>query len=498
MKTKVKDFWGTIFCERYIELFILCMGLGIWHWAKNVQSFNLAIMGIVLIFLVNLGHSICCFKKEFVYFFMQISIFTFLISRPFLGWITGEDWWNNASQAEENVWFALSLLVLTETALYIGNLLADYRVKKKCIGQKTKYISDELTVVSQLIFYSTMIFYLFEQFEPLIAIGVGNYVNYYTEFTSQLPGVFHTIASFMKYSLCIYLATLPSKRKAIIPLGLYVFSTFPSLLVGVRNPFVLSLLFCLVYFLLRDYLGDSKKWIGKVEKILLIVFTPIFLVFLKGYTAIRAGNGLGGHSFFSSVFDFFYSQGVSFDVLCIGYGYMPGLKIICPCNYTFGNIIDYLYRGSIGSKIFHTEPLTAYNSVFNATNGNNLSHALSYLSLKEEYLEGRGRGSSYLLEVMTDYGYLGVFIFSLLLGGILIFMVHYFGKRILLSTIILVCLQNIFFIPRAEATGWLTFIVTIQFWSCMILCYICTKICQKWDLLSKTRKIRLIKLLSEK
>ena len=222
---------------------------------------------------------------------------------------------------------------------------------------------------------------------------------------------------------------------------------------------------------------------------MIFIGTPVLLVFFTVYASFRSGLDVKVGNVFSSILDFFYGQGVSFDVLCIGYGYMLGLKILCPCNYTFGGIIDYLYRGTIGQKLFNTQPLTSYNSVFNAKNSNSLSHALSYLSLKDDYLAGRGRGSSYLLEVMTDFGWIGVIVFSLLLGSLLILMVYSFGRKILLSTLILACLQNIFFMPRAEATSWLTFIVTLQFWCCVAGCYLGAFIFNKWKIIPKAKKI---------
>ena len=109
------------------------MGIGIviWMLAYFCSDFNLAIAGITVAFLANLTYSIRHFREQFVFFFMQISIFTFLISRPMIGWLSGMAWWNNASQAAENVWFALSLLIVTETALFLGNLLTVYLVKRK-------------------------------------------------------------------------------------------------------------------------------------------------------------------------------------------------------------------------------------------------------------------------------------------------------------------------------------------------------------------------------
>lgn len=92
------------------------------------------------------------------------------------------------------------------------------------------------------------------------------------------------------------------------------------------------------------------------------------------------------------------------------------------------------------------------------------------------YLSGRGWGSSYLLENYIDFGYMGVFLLSIILGIILIFLVRgFFGKK-LISIICLVSMMEIYFIPRAEATGWLTFIITFQFWVCIIGCYIGSKI----------------------
>ena len=57
--------------------------------------------------------------------------------------------------------------------------------------------------------------------------------------------------------------------------------------------------------------------------------------------------------------------------------------------------------------------------------------------------------------------------------------VYWFGKKVLASTIILVSLTTFFLIPRAEATGWLTFIITAQFWVCIAACYLGAYICTK-------------------
>lgn len=472
---------------KFLEIGLVLIGVIVSILGYYNISFNIAVIGISLVFLGNVVYSLEEFEKHFIFAFMQMTIFTFLIARPLIGMLRGMSWWNSTNQMPENVWFALFLVLLTEVALYLGANSIEILLQQKELGKRIKgcTLKRELQIISSVVFFITMIFYLIEQFEPFIVIGSGNYLAYYTEFQSRLPGIFHTIASFMKYSLCLFLATLPTKKNAYFVLILYVLSTIPSLFVGVRNPFVLSLLFGVSYFLFRDYLQDKKKWIGRIEKVLIMVGTPVILIFLTIYSYLRMGNSAKIINPLTAVANFFYGQGVTFDVLSIGYGYMPGIKMIRPCNYTFGGIIDYVYRGTLGQKIFHTEALTNYNSVFNAENSNSLSHVLSYLSLKDQYLEGKGRGSSYLLETYADFGIWGTIIFSLILGALLVYIVRIFGKNILIDTMILISLTNIFFIPRAEATGWLTFLVTIQFWVCIGGCYLMAFLFHKGKVLDK-------------
>ena len=210
LKCRIKNFFSKQY--RYFLVFLV-IGLVVSSIGFLKQDFNTALIGILFIYCANIIYSIQNFSKNFLYFFMQITIFTFLLSRPFIGLCRGTEWWNTASQAKENVWFALKLLFLTETALLVGSNLVDriYRTKK-AINKKhedTSNMAEAMRIVSFMIFLVSMLFYLLEQFEPVLMIGTGNYLEYYTNFTSKLPGVVHTAASFMKYSLCIFLATWP-------------------------------------------------------------------------------------------------------------------------------------------------------------------------------------------------------------------------------------------------------------------------------------------------
>lgn len=191
---------------------------------------------------------------------------------------------------------------------------------------------------------------------------------------------------------------------------------------------------------------------------------------------------------------FFWAQGVTFDFVAMGYGHRRNLPDHPYKNYTFGGIIDYITHGQMGQILFGTSGFPDGNNLITARESNSLAHNLSYVILKDRYLNGQGVGSSYLLENYLDFGYIGVVLFSLVLGGLLIFGMYWMKKNILLRTIVLVSLTSIFFMPRAEATGWLTFIVTLQFWLCVALCFcgsiICTKVPFFREILLKIRIIK--------
>ena len=61
------------------------------------------------------------------------------------------------------------------------------------------------------------------------------------------------------------------------------------------------------------------------------------------------------------------------------------------------------------------------NTVDMALNSNSYTHAMSYVSRGQEYLDGHGWGSSYLLETYTDYGWIGIVLFSLAIGFVLVY-----------------------------------------------------------------------------
>lgn len=473
-----------------IQYLCLMIGTSIWLYGWFGSRFNVMAVGMLLLFIQNILFSIRKIKYSIVFLMFQIAFFTFLLARPVIGVFKQIKWWTVNSQTEENVKVTVLMVTLSLVALFVGatlavKLLDIFTKNKKGIKIQNGERIKALRFVALGVYVISLFFFLIQEWEKVQFIKNHTYLEYYSVFRSDLPGIIHLLSGFMTYSLCLYLSTFPSKKQSLLPLLLYGGSAIPALIVGVRNPIILNCMFIFLYYFIRDTLNDKEKWIGKFEKIVLIVSIPCVLIFMFAYSYIRSNQSINITNPLSMIEGFFWAQGTTFSFISQGYGHRLNLPIHEWGNYTFGGILDYFYYGRVGRVVFGTEPLPVGNNLTNALESHNLSHNLSYVILRDRYLNGQGVGSSYVFENYLDWGYIGIISFSLVLGGFLILFVYLLKKNTLIRTIVLVCLTSIFFAPRAEATGWLNFIVSLRFWVCIAFCYLGAYMCNKITLLQK-------------
>lgn len=472
MTRKFKDYRAYIW-----NMVLILVGGVIFAFGLKIADIEMVFWGTLCLWINNVIYAMKNIRERIVFLLFHISFFTFLLSRELISSIRGEKWWIKDAQAMENYQFAffamaISLIGIFFGAIFLNNIARNKKKEKLKIETTHKW----LQYSSIIIFFISLLFFVIQEAEKLIFMAGKGYVEYYSSFQQILPGVVYSLASFMKYSLCVFLATKPKKKQAFIPLALFEISAIPDLIIGVRNPIILNTLFILSYYVIRDYHNIKEKWIGKFEKIILGIGIPIGIIFMNLYARVRSHLSITENKVFHSFLDFFYGQGVTFDIIVKGYGWRNNLPERPFRNYTFGGFIDYIVHGRIGQKIFGTTALPSANCYDNGTLSNSLAHNLAYTMDQEKYLSGRGWGSSYLLENYIDFGYFGVLFLSIILGMILIFLVKGYSRYTIISVICLVSIMNIYFIPRAEATGWLSFVITFQFWACIIGCYIGSKI----------------------
>ena len=72
-------------------------------------------------------------------------------------------------------------------------------------------------------------------------------------------------------------------------------------------------------------------------------------------------------------------------------------------------------------------------------------------------------GSSYMIEVYAEFGHIGLYIYSLLLGILLASLSNLKWENLPLDLIKIHILTDIFYIPRAQATRFLVNLTTPKF-----------------------------------
>ena len=376
---------------------------------------------------------------------------------------------------QEDVYrFSFLAVIVSIIGLTIGGLLISKKENNKKEGnktQKSRLFINSIRKVSLAVFLISYPFYLIRLIERLMYRVNVSYYEYYADFKSELPYFTYTLSTFVVYAMCIYLATKPNKRHSTIVLGMFVVGNVINLLIGTRNPFVLSLIFSFIYYFMRNQ-TEKGIWIGVKEKAMFYIGAPIMMLVMGFLNYARDGAGIGNMSISELFLDFIYKQGTSFGVLARGYLYGSNLPIKEFRNYTFSPIIEYITRGNLGILFGGTPFTSANNSLELALESDRYAHNISYIVLKQDYLAGHGIGGSYIMEMYTDYGMLGLFLLSILMGIGFIFMIKSAYKSgVLLFGITLLILNNLFFMPRGGFTESFFNLVTLQYWGIIFVIF---------------------------
>ncbi|WP_010677043.1 O-antigen polysaccharide polymerase Wzy family protein [Bacillus timonensis] len=443
------------------------------------DDFHLLIWSVVLLNIQNMLFSFINIRKRGYFLFINITIFLFLLSRPFIDMLGS---YKLVNYDEKTGSIALLLIGLSLLSLFSGVLIHEKLFKEKDFKNNFFTYTDSnfiknLQRVSIILFFLCLIFNFMEGFEKIIFIQNSSYYDFYVEYNSRLPFFVKGFSEMVPTFLAIYLCTLPSKKQTSFVLFIYTLSTIPSLIVGSRTSFSEALVFTFLYFLMRDSLNyrasmvgldKYKKWITRSLKISIITIIPVIMILFSAYNYVRFE--IEKTNDMNPIVDFVYNQGISFTTLTRGYTAAPYLPDHDNKNYTFGSFIDYITRGTPSQILFGVEGLGS-NTVEHATLGNSLSHALSYHLYGKSYLNGQGAGSSYILELYLDFGLIGIVIFSILLGILFSSFSNLIGNNWFKNVILLRILMEVFLIPRGSALGWLNFLMGLQFWIPIFLCW---------------------------
>lgn len=458
---KMFDLGNRIFCKILLMTFsFVLFFLGLFFNVKNIT-----LCSVLVIFIYNLISSFIEKKDGFCYFILfHLFIFLFILSRPSIAMLRGDNWWYFDTYTINT---SLFILLLALVFLNIGFNLSK---QKKIASMKCdKIIIGDLRKVILILVIITLLASFIK--ETLIFLAFrGNYVGIYVaNNVNNVPKLIEFLSNFSLYLLIIYLATLPRKKSCYIILSLYLLTGIPGLMVGGRNALMIKALFCFVYFLLRNVLDKKELWIGKKEKISIAFMIPILIVTLGIMNYTRVNSDVPLESPIALGLDFFYKQGTSYDTLCQSIENRAALRDNNYINYTFGEPIDFIIHNKLSNIVFDTEHLDEGNSIFNATQSNNLAHRLSYIVLGDTYLSGHGRGTTYFSEIYLDFGYLGIAVFNFLIGYLFTKVNALFSRGLFTRIILLNSLMLLFMIPRLAFFSIFTYFTNYYFWLSVII-----------------------------
>ena len=425
------------------------------------------LLTLVMLIVSSILYCFNNIKYYIIHLIFYITIFLFLVSRPTIDYFK----YGLIDTYQEDVYrFSFLAVIISIIGLTIGGFLVSKReskLKEEIKTLKNKRFIDSVRKVSLLVFLVSYPFYLVRIIERLVYRLNVSYYEYYADFKSELPYFTYTLSTFVVYAMCIYLATKPNKRHSTIVLGMFVTGNVINLLIGTRNPFVLSLIFSFIYYFMRNQ-TEKGVWIGVKEKAMLYLGTPIMMLIMGFLNYARDGEGIGNMSLSELLIDFVYKQGV----LARGYLYGSNLPVREFRNYTFSPIIEYITRGNLGILFGGTPFVSANNSLELALTSDRYAHNISYIVLRQDYLAGHGIGGSYVMEMYTDYGMIGLFLLSIIMGISFIFMMKSsYQSGILFFSITLLILNNLFFMPRGSFTESFLNLFTLQFWGIVIVIF---------------------------
>ena len=438
-----------------------------------------SLVGTALFWVYGMLYGAINIYELYGYAIMQFMLFVFILSRPILACIYNMEWayWGDYSLSK-----AFISIIVCEIALFTGSYLTKQPTNHRDYKSETSLKQlKSIRIALLILVVVTGAVELYVVTSNYLTFRNLNYEAMYMSADVYLPAYIRGLSTVFPLAVFGYLATMPEKRWALMILCFYTSLGIPTFLLGNRSSLVLRIVFVTVYFFIRDFLRSEKeeKWITRKLQIVFLIFVVFSIFFLGAYNYIRIGKQASDQTYIPVMADFFYRQGTSFDTLCQGFFYEPIIRgFPDTISYAMGGIVDSLKHSTLSQLLFNTTGLGNGNSVNMVMNSNSLAHRLSYVVFGEQfYLEGHGRGSSFILETYFDGGIIFVFIYSFIIGLFLANINRLIQRRRWLTNMIVItCMSYIYMIPRSSASSFISFLFIPHFWLLIVYVFIAVRI----------------------
>lgn len=451
---------------------LLFSGFSLFLLGNLFSNLNLILISIILIFAMSVFFTVGNLYKRIIFLSFCITFFTFLIGRPIIKVLNLHyDYYNLTKYGfdnftEDTLFKVFNILFFGLVFTFIGYALSEYLFKNKNPNSSLKTPSTFLLSVreiSKYLFYFTFLFNLMVIFEKINYTSNNGYEELYSSYISTYPVWFVKISEMCQVALFLFLATKPQRKQTMLPLIMYLFLASVSLFVGQRNYFVLSLLIVFIYLALRQWENKEDSWL-KMKYVIMLPFISILLIPLLNSISYFRNNEITKLET-NPIFEFFYSQGVSINLLGHAQNYPENEKY-----YSIGRLIDFLKNNYFTQALTNIEGYRA-QTIDSIVYGNSFADDISYYLSPQRFLNGWGYGSSYLAEFYLDGGYIGVIIGSAIMGVILFLLTRLFFLNFFGAWVSLTMTKLIIYAPRDTFTSFVvsTFNIINIFTLMMIL-----------------------------
>lgn len=427
----------------FVQFFLLLAGF-FWN-SDNINKFlhfNIyVIVGVLISALIIKG-----LIKNFLAILFYLCFLIFLLGQKifmeeknvFLTFVRTE--------LDNNQYYTfLFILSIGLLAMYYSYVFFDYRNKKET-SSKTLGVRDTEPILPfvRLAFWTMLPFAVYMQLKIVLVRSSVGYVEGYLVNVDISPIVKIAYYLFSGFSL-IYLAMCPPKKEMNVVLILLIVIEGGVQLVQGRRAFFATTLFFVVWYLLKYY---------KIEKIdfkyILLGVAGIFLLIVLFFAVEmkRSNTSVGRHSLLYIIEKFMISTGGSDSVIAntiVQVKHFPKEGI--------WYLIDPIINNPLSIIILRKSGIPQGVNYLN--NFNNFAHWISFLTESDLYKSGHGMGSCYLAEAYLAFGCIGVFMVSILLGRLLVFISRVnLEESVFKSAIVFVLVRNLFTLPRSGLFDW--------------------------------------------
>lgn len=249
-----------------------------------------------------------------------------------------------------------------------------------------------------------------------------------------------------EFSFLAFLSLRPPPRITATLAGIYTSISAISLITLSRSDFMLTIGLLCIYFYYRQR-NYGERWF-KTGTVTLTLLAAPFVIALMNSLGSQRGRSLDSSTgTFAPVVDFVRSQGVSAHVIAATYdlsGRLPERH-----TYSVGVFAD-TFQALLATLTSHNRPLLTGQTAYRALEGSQYSHTISYLIAPFDYIRGIGYGSSYVAELLADFGILGVLTGSIAYGFALSSFYRYMQRGALAVFCCLFTAKGFLFAPRAS------------------------------------------------